>query len=190
MNEETIQAARAAFKQDPETACKALLGCTPEEMFITALRGCNQHKHKPGCPEAEGGGWANKSTEDKLKAAIETQKKAKEQAEKNYSKENKGFLNAATARVNKYKKQIAESVVSSLDSMYNSIYSTWHNKGTEFLRKAEVNIADASAAYSNARGAALFIKNSSSSDRWEEALSDMKKGSEELQKIHKKLGLS
>lgn len=54
MNEETIQAARAAFKRDPETACQAMLGCSAEEMFVTALRGCNQHKHKPGCPDAEG----------------------------------------------------------------------------------------------------------------------------------------
>jgi len=55
MNEEQIQAARAAFARDPEAACVALLGKAPEEVFIEALRGCNQHKHKPGCPEAEGG---------------------------------------------------------------------------------------------------------------------------------------
>lgn len=57
MNEETIQAARAAFKRDPETACRAMLGCSAEEMFVTALKGCNQHAHKPGCPEAEGGAY-------------------------------------------------------------------------------------------------------------------------------------
>lgn len=50
MNEEQIQAARAAFARDPEAACVALLGKAPEEVFIEALRGCNQHKHKPGCP--------------------------------------------------------------------------------------------------------------------------------------------
>jgi hypothetical protein len=57
MNTEMIQAARAAFKQNPETACKALLGCTPEELFceaVKAARGCNQHAHKPGCPDANG----------------------------------------------------------------------------------------------------------------------------------------
>lgn len=56
MNEETIQAARRAWANDPEAAAQALLGCSAEELFITALRGCNQHGHKPGCPEAEGGG--------------------------------------------------------------------------------------------------------------------------------------
>ena len=56
MNEEQINAARAAYQRDPETACQAMLGCSAEEMFVTALRGCNQHKHKPGCPDAEGGG--------------------------------------------------------------------------------------------------------------------------------------
>lgn len=54
MNEETIQAARSAFKRNPEDACRAMLGCSAEEMFVTALRGCNQHKHKPGCPDADG----------------------------------------------------------------------------------------------------------------------------------------
>ena len=33
----------------------ALLGKSSEEVFIEALRGCNQHKHKPGCPDADGG---------------------------------------------------------------------------------------------------------------------------------------
>ena len=56
MNEETIQAARRAWANDPEAAAQALLGCSAEELFITALRGCNQHKHKPGCPDADGGG--------------------------------------------------------------------------------------------------------------------------------------
>jgi hypothetical protein len=62
MNTEMIQAARAAFKQNPETACKALLGCTPEELFceaVKAARGCNQHAHKPGCPDAAGGNSDN-----------------------------------------------------------------------------------------------------------------------------------
>lgn len=57
MNEEMIQAARAAFKKNPEAACKAILGCTTEDIFceaVKAARGCNQHAHKPGCPDAEG----------------------------------------------------------------------------------------------------------------------------------------
>jgi predicted metal-binding protein len=58
MNDEMIQAARAAFKKNPEAACKAILGCSPDELFceaVKAARGCNQHGHKPGCPDAVGG---------------------------------------------------------------------------------------------------------------------------------------
>ena len=188
MNEEQINAARAAYQRDPETACQAMLGCSSEELFVEALRGCNQHGHKQGCPEAEGGGgWLNKSTEDKLKAALKTQKKAKEKAENNYSKENRGFLNAATAQVNKYKKQIAASVVEKSDSMYNDIYRAWMNKGTDFLRKAGVNIADVAAEYSGARGAALFVQNNPSSDRWHEALKDMQKHGAALEDMYKKV---
>lgn len=49
MNEEQIQAAREAFNRDPETACQAMLGCSSEELFVQALKGCNQYGHKPGC---------------------------------------------------------------------------------------------------------------------------------------------
>ena len=190
MTDEQIQAARAAFKRNPEDACRAMLGCSAEEMFVTALRGCNQHKHKPGCPEADGGGdksWADKSTAEKLKSALATQKKAREKAESNYSEENRGMLNAANARVNKYKKQFAASVVEKSDSMYNDIYRAWMDKGTDFLRKAGVNIADVAAEYSGARGAALFIQDNPSSDRWEEALKDMQKHGSALEDMYKKV---
>lgn len=49
MNEEQMQAAREAFKRDKETACQAMLGCSSEELFVQALKGCNQYGHKPGC---------------------------------------------------------------------------------------------------------------------------------------------
>lgn len=49
MNEEQIKAAKAAWQRDPDTAAKALLGMIAEEVFIQAIRGCNQHAHKPGC---------------------------------------------------------------------------------------------------------------------------------------------
>ena len=64
MNEETIQAAREAFKRDPETACRAMLDCSSEELFVQALKGCNQYGHKPGCPDADGGGGDKKSNND------------------------------------------------------------------------------------------------------------------------------
>ena len=149
MNEKSIQAAREAFNRDPETACQALLGCSAEEMFITALRGCNQHKHMPGGPDAEGG--SDKSWDDKQK------------------------------------KQFAASVFEKSDSIYNDLHRAWQNKGTDFLRKAGINIGDASAAYSKARGAARFIMNNPSSDRWDEALKDMQKNVSELEEMYKDL---
>ena len=68
MNDEMIQAARAAWQKDPEAACMALLGKSSQEVFIEALRGCNQYKHKPGCPDAEGGvaGGAIKESKPKF----------------------------------------------------------------------------------------------------------------------------
>lgn len=62
MNEEMIQAAREAWRRDPESAARAILGCSAEELFceaVKAARGCNQHAHKPGCPDAEGGADTN-----------------------------------------------------------------------------------------------------------------------------------
>ena len=44
----------------------ALLGKSSEEVFIEALRGCNQHKHKPGCPDADGVGQEDKQVSDSL----------------------------------------------------------------------------------------------------------------------------
>lgn len=112
MNEETIQAAREAWKNDREAACMALLGKSSEEVFIEALRGCNQHQHKPGCPEAEGDGGDKssdeKATAEKLKSALAAQKKARERAESNYSEANRGALNAANARVAKYERRLLE----------------------------------------------------------------------------------
>ncbi len=69
----------------------ALLGKSSEELFITALRGCNQHKHKPGCPDADGEGdnkkggswaerWRAKTDEEKLAAYEAGLKKALETA--------------------------------------------------------------------------------------------------------------
>ena len=149
MNEEQINAAKAAWQRDPETAAQALLGMSAEEVFIQAIRGCNQHKHKPGCPEADGGG--DKRWDDKNK------------------------------------KQFAASVVEKSDSMYNALHRAWQNKGTDFLRKAGINIGDAAAAYSRARGAARFIMNNPSSDRWDEALKDMQKNVSELEEMYKDL---
>ncbi len=48
MNEEQIKAAKAAWQRDPETAAQALLGMSAEEVFIHAIRGCNQHIHAKG----------------------------------------------------------------------------------------------------------------------------------------------
>lgn len=50
-SEDAVRAARAQWVQDPKRAAVALLGCD----VVEAARGCNQHKHKPGCDAAEGG---------------------------------------------------------------------------------------------------------------------------------------
>lgn len=67
MNEEQIKAAKAAWQRDPETAAQALLGMSAEEVFVQAIRGCNQHKHKQGCPDAEGGSAEKKAPSPKRK---------------------------------------------------------------------------------------------------------------------------
>ena len=55
MNDEFLQAAREAWRRDPENAAVAILGVSAESLFceaVKAARGCNQHGHKPGCPDA------------------------------------------------------------------------------------------------------------------------------------------
>lgn len=88
MNEETIQAAREAWKNDREAACMALLGKSSEEVFIEALRGCNQHGHKPGCPEADGGGSAGTSKENGaiIESVRELEKKRRAENDAGYEK--------------------------------------------------------------------------------------------------------
>ena len=76
MNEEQINAARAAYQRDPDTACQAMLGCSSEELFVEALRGCNQHGHVPGCPHRK------KTRED----AFSEYKKKLEELHKRYGK--------------------------------------------------------------------------------------------------------
>lgn len=68
MNDEFLQAARKAWRRDPESAAVAILGVSAETLFceaVKAARGCNQHKHKPGCPDAghEGSGSTEKKSE-------------------------------------------------------------------------------------------------------------------------------
>lgn len=50
-SEDAVRAARGMWIQDPKWAALALLGCD----VVEAARGCNQHKHQPGCDAAEGG---------------------------------------------------------------------------------------------------------------------------------------
>lgn len=47
-DEGTVSAAKAMWERDPQTAAQAIAGCSIEEA-VSAARGCNQHKHKPGC---------------------------------------------------------------------------------------------------------------------------------------------
>ena len=198
MNEETIQAARAAFKRDPETACQAMLGCSAEEMFVTALRGCNQHKHKPGCPDASGAKsdsgsswaerWLSKSDEEKLKAYENDIKKYEDKVKKTGDYNDFTTLKTMRGKAARLRKKIAGSVLSEIDDMYREVRSIHEKNGTEFLRNAGVNIIEADNGFSRARGAALFAESNPSSERWGEALADMKRGSEELREVFRKLG--
>lgn len=197
MNEETIQAARDAWRRNPEDAAMALLGITPEEMFVQAIRGCNQHGHKQGCPDANGGGekkpsawaerWRAKNDEEKLKSYEASIKKYEEKVKKTGNYDDFSMLKSLRQTASKFRKKIAGSVLDEADNMFKEIRRIHEEKGTEFLRQAGVNIGDASAAHSRARGAAKFAKENPASERWQEALADMKKGSAELRDVYGKL---
>ena len=70
MNEEQIKAAKAAWQRDPDTAAQALLGMSAEEVFVQALKGCNQHAHKPGCPDANGSGMSDEDLAAELRGVL------------------------------------------------------------------------------------------------------------------------
>lgn len=50
-DEEAVTAACAQWVEDPQRVALALLG---RGDVVEAARGCNQHKHKPGCEAADG----------------------------------------------------------------------------------------------------------------------------------------
>lgn len=68
-DEDYVQAAKAMWLQAPHSVSQAigievLQGANPyktstSDDLVEAERGCNQYKHKPGCPEAEGGKYQN-----------------------------------------------------------------------------------------------------------------------------------
>lgn len=79
--------------------------------LVEAERGCNQYKHKPGCPEADGSEeknsgdswaerWRAKSDEEKLGAYEAGLKRAEEEARKTGSFD-------AWERVKIYRKRVA-----------------------------------------------------------------------------------
>lgn len=160
MNEEQIKAAKAAWQRDPETAAQALLGMSAEEIFVTALRGCNQHKHKPGCPDAEGGAgnrdkiesgllkpWKGRedraafedSSEytlawEKLKKAEKTRDKAKEAFDKDGFKQ-EGYLNAANAKFNRARDNYYSVIKNELSKAANE-----SEKAVNALREVSDNL--------------------------------------------------
>lgn len=109
MNEEQINAAREAFTRDPETACQALLGCSAEEMFITALRGCNQHKHKPGCPDYDGRAESDAKRLSELEKELQKASEEKARAAANRKGKNgKEAYHAAVLKDNKLRREANE----------------------------------------------------------------------------------
>lgn len=49
---EAVDAGRKQWERDPHSVALAMLGSGD---LVEAARGCNQHKHKPGCDAADGG---------------------------------------------------------------------------------------------------------------------------------------
>ena len=80
MNEEHIEAAKAAWRRDPDNTAKALLGLSAEELFIQAVRGCNQHAHVKGCEDYDGRSESDSKRLDELKKEIEESDARRESA--------------------------------------------------------------------------------------------------------------
>ena len=130
MTEETIQAARRAWANDPEAAAQALLGCSAEELFITALRGCNQHKHKPGCPDADRDPDVNKNGYDFKTGTME-----------------KDRINGAKIRRGK-----ADKIIRRMESEEKK-----HEPGSKTSRAWRAALQEAGVMASNIRSASRYI---------------------------------
>lgn len=106
MNEEQIKAAKAAWKRDPETAAQALLGMSAEEVFVQAIRGCNQYSHVKGCPDYDGRSEADAKRLSELEGEIKKSGEAKARAfENRKGKNGKAAYSAAVAKDNKLRRE-------------------------------------------------------------------------------------
>lgn len=183
-DEGTVSAAKAMWERDPQTAAQAIAGCSIEEA-VSAARGCNQYKHKPGCPEEDSTehsndrSWADKSNYTKLKSTIETAKKARERYNESPSQENSAFLSTATARVKKY----AESLISENKKIFDRLNKEGMSKQDDYElgeRRPYSVLIDGQRAYANFIGAANYLKNNANGERAEEALRDIETSAKEL----------
>lgn len=159
-----------------------------EELLVGDLvqaAGCNQYKHKPGCPEADSTehsndrSWADKSNYTKLKSTIDTAKKARERYNESPSQENSDFLSTATARVKKY----AESLISENKKIFDRLNKEGMSKQDDYElgeRRPYSVLIDGQRSYSNFIGAANYLKNNASGERVEEALRDIETSAKEL----------
>ena len=182
-DEGTVSAAKAMWERDPQTAAQAIAGCSIEDAVSAA--GCNQYKHKPGCPEAdstedsEDRSWADKSNYTKLKSTIATAKKARERYNESPSQENSAFLSTATARVKKY----AESLISENKKIFDRLNKEGMSKQDDYElgeRRPYSVLIDGQRAYANFIGAANYLKNNANGERAEEALRDIETSAKEL----------
>lgn len=147
MNEEQIKAAKAAWQRDPDTAAKALLGMIAEEVFIQAIRGCNQHAHKPGCPDADGD-----RDPDINENGIDLETGTSE----------RDRINGAKLRFSK-----ANKVLRLIEQELNK------DENTQEERKLWVDASnEASAMASNVRSASRYIMENPSGKRMREAWND------------------
>lgn len=159
-----------------------------EELLVGDLvqaAGCNQYKHKPGCPQADSTehsndrSWADKSNYTKLKSTIETAKKARERYNESPSQENSAFLSTATARVKKY----AESLISENKKIFDRLNKEGMSNQDDYElgeRRPYSVLLDGQRSYSNFIGAANYLKNNASGERAEEALRDIETSAKEL----------
>lgn len=187
MNEEQINAARAAYQRDPETACQALLGCSSEELFITALRGCNQHKHKPGCPDANGGGGqqAENQTLKLLKEWSQYRKKELKAYEKTKNRGNKDAVEHATKAVSKFAKKIHDENRRVMDRIYSEGMEPEDEPSDG--RRAYSVLMDAQVSFANLSSAAKYLSKNPGGDKAEEAMRDIEKAATEMQLLNKEL---
>lgn len=87
-DEAFVQAAKAMWLKDPQSTSQAIAGGSIKETiagdFVQSARGCNQYKHKPGCPEEDEKGDTDSTTFDSKNTPIKREIADKGQLQEDY----------------------------------------------------------------------------------------------------------